>query len=297
MTGPINFKAVVHENERAAVTLAAQTLADSLTKASGEPITVNCCFDESLQILKDSQDAAIVMTSLLSEADNFRQPWPEVESRLRADYEILAANPSTVVFVITVFRHVPNLDAEQRELLRVRIRRLGRLAAEISREFGVMVVDIDRDFADVGARRLQTDYRLGGEYAKLRAAKSIALAVISAGLDEYVPFEIQDAARLIVTNDGLGYAAPIATEVKPSNLLSLGTGRHRQAVKTIVDTNSEGHAGWLVHLLLSGQISLGDAYAKLRGSIARRGLRASVSMLFAAARISQRGEKKLGRQG
>ena len=296
MTREIPLKAVVDENEKAALIIAAEQIGTSLTAAAGEPITVDCDFAVSLETLKSSRERSIVVTSLLREVENYKTPWPEVELRLRNDYEALMANPSAIVFVTTIFRHVAHPEGDQARLMRIRIRRLDRFAAEISREFGVMVIDIDRDLADIGASKLRTDYRLTGQYAKPVAAKCIALAVISTGLDEYVSFEIQEAAKLAVANDNLAQGIPPTTDVKPSNILSLGTGRHKQTVKTIVDTNTESHAGWLVHLLLSGQFGVGDAFSKLKGSIARRGLRASAIMILGAVRESRHSKRRVDTQ-
>jgi hypothetical protein len=169
---------------------------------------------------------------------------------------------------------------------------LNRLAADLSREYGIMVIDLDRDLADIGGRRLQTDYRLGGEYAEQMAARSMARAIVSAGLDNYVPFEQQILVQDMFAKEQPSFSAPVATEVAPSNVLVLKSGRQRQTVATIVSTNSESHAGWLFHLLLSGQYSFKDAFMKLKGSVAKRGLRASILMLVAAAKAAPIANKK-----
>jgi uncharacterized protein (UPF0303 family) len=70
------------------------------------------------------------------------------------------------------------------------------------------------------------------------------------------------------------------------------SGRKKQTVKTIVSTSSEGHAGWLFYLLLSGKISFKDAFLKLKSSVARRGLRASIMMILAAAKAAPVASKK-----
>jgi hypothetical protein len=82
------------------------------------------------------------------------------------------------------------------------------------------------------------------------------------------------------------------TEVAPSNALVMKSGRKKQTVKTIVSTSSESHAGWLFYLVLSGKYSFTDAFLKLKGSVARRGLRASIMMLVAAAKAAPIANKK-----
>jgi hypothetical protein len=284
MTLSIPIRALVHANERSAIATMAGTLQERLTKAASEPAAVTCSFAESFSDLQKPHEPSIIITSLLLETDNYLEDWAEVEGRLRTRYAALAEDAASIVFITTVFRHISEGDATQRERLRLRIRRLNRLAADLSREYGIMVIDLDRDLADIGGRRLQTDYRLGGEYAGQVAARSMARAVVSAGLDNHVPFELQILVQESLAKEQLSFSAPAATEVAPSNVLVLKSGRQRQVVKTIVSTSSESHTGWLFYLLLSGKYSFKDAFLKLKGSVARRGLRASIMMIWAAAK-------------
>jgi hypothetical protein len=203
-----------------------------------------------------------------------------------------------VIFLCTVLRHVARSEgASQVECKLIRIRRLNLLAAEISRETGACVIDLDRSLADIGARKLHTDYRLNGQYAGEAAAKFIALAVLSAGLDAHVSFEIQDAAKAIVAGLqlNLGVPALAAADIVPSNVLTLGAGRRRQVVATVVDTDEGNHAGWLFHLLLTRQFGIRDAWEKLRQSVAQRGFLASAAMVAAALRQALRGGARAGR--
>jgi hypothetical protein len=292
MTLSVPIRALVHANERSAVAAMARTLERHLTEAANEPASVICSFAESFSDLQVTHEPCIVITSLLLETENYQEDWPDLEERLRSRYAALAADAADIVFVTTVFRHISEGDAAQRELLRLRIRRLNRLAADLSREYGIMVVDLDRDLADIGGRRLQTDYRLGGEYAEQVAARSMARALVSAGLDNHVPFELQSLVQEALSKEQLTFSGPVTTEVAPSNVLVLKSGRQKQVVKTIVNTDSGGHAGWLFYLLLSGKYSFKDAFLKLKGSVARRGLRASIMMILAAAKAAPLASKK-----
>lgn len=295
VTIPIN--AVVDGHEEAAVRLASARLESSLSAASGAPVVVSCAFEPTLDSL-DPDQACVVITSTLAEVANHQEPWPSVERRLRQSYQRLAGRDDVVVFICTVLRHVSaDEGAEQTESKRVRIRRLNLLAAEISRETGIYVIDLDRSLADIGARALQTDYRLNGSYASEVAAKFMALAVISAGLDAFVSFEVQDQAKTMVAQSQLDLASRQAAvpDIKPSNVLALGTGRRKQVVQTVVDTNTESHTGWLIRLMLSRQFGISDAVTKLRESIARRGWRASIVMLLAAMQQLWRGRARMSR--
>jgi hypothetical protein len=280
----IPIRAVVDINERAAVSRAATLLESSLSAASGEPVTVRCQFETSLNALQGFEERCIIMISLLPEVANYRDSWVEVEKRFRERCQALMSADGAVVFLCTVFRHVATGDSADPARL-VRIRRLDLLAAELSRESGLFIVDLDRSLADIGASKLRTDYRLDGEYASQAAGKFIALAVLAAGLDAYLPFEVQDAARATVANVQLNLMGPVVAKrdmVLPS-ILKLGQGRRKQVVATIVDTDKDSYAGWLIHQMMTGQFGIRDAFAKLRQSVARRGLRSSMAIVLAAA--------------
>jgi hypothetical protein len=299
MTGPeIILQAAVDDSEQPAFRLAAELLASSLTIAAGHPVTVRSTFIASPDALDRSVADPIVISSLLPEIANYEEPWPQVERRLRAKYEALSGTEGVVIFLCTVLRHVARSEgADQAELKRIRIRRLNLLVAELSRETGAYVIDLDRSLADIGASKLQTDYRLNGQYAAEAAAKFIALAVLSAGLDAYISFEAQDAARAIVAETKLNLIVPaVATpDIIPSNVLKLGAGRRKQVVATVVDTNNDSHAGWLIHLLVTRQFGIGDALTKLKQSVARRGLRASAALVVAAVGQALRSRSRAGR--
>ena len=292
----IPIRAVVDINERAAVSRAAMLLESSLSAASGEPVTVRCQFEASLDALQGFEAPCIIMISLLPEVANYRKSWVELERRFRGRCQALMSADGAVVFLCTVFRHVATGDSADPARL-VRIRRLDLLAAELSRETGLFIVDLDRSLADIGASKLHTDYRLDGEYASQAAGKFIALAVLSAGLDAYLPFEVQDTARATVANVQLKLMGPVVAKrdmVLPS-ILKLGQGRRKQVVATIVDTDKDSYAGWLIHQMMTGQFGIRDAFAKLGQSVARRGLRSSMAMVLAAARQALRSRTSVGK--
>jgi hypothetical protein len=297
MSGPVtvSIRAVVDDNGRAVVSKAARLLESSLGAAADGPVTVRCQFEMSLDSLQGSEEPCITIASLLPEVDNHQEPWAEVERRWRDRCQTLMKIDGAVVFLCTVFRHVATGDGADPSRL-ARIRRLNLLAAELSRETGLFVIDLDRSFADIGALRLQTDYRLGGQYASDAAAKFIALAIVSAGLDAYVSFDVQDAAKLTINDVQLSLAGPgsVSLDIKPSNVLALGPGRRKQTVATVVDTNSENHVSWLIQLMMTGQFGFKEAMSKLRRSIAHRGLRSSSAMVFAAIWQAVRGRPRMG---
>ena len=284
----ITLKSMVAHGQEAALNRAAKLLETALSDASGSQVSVQCQFVDSLENLKGSDERCVVIAPLLSEVANYQQPWAAVADRLSESYRGLANAENAdqkSVFICTVFRRVPTneIDAQSRLIM---IRRLNLLAAELSRETGFFVVDLDRSLADIGAAKIETDYRLQGAYAEAVVAREIALAVVSAGLDAFLPFEVQDAAKLSIGQTELGLASSriTATNSLPSNVLALGSGRRKQVVAAVVDTDTEGHVGWLFRLLITGRLSPREAVSKLGRSISRRGLRASSAMVFSAAR-------------
>lgn len=187
--------AVVSPAERIAVRHAAELLARSLSLASKTHWTLSFKFAAAHADLQPA--ASIVITSMMDEAARIEEPWGDCEARLRLMYRELCADPARSVYVCTALRHVDS-EIPARSKVLVRIRRLNLLAMTLSNELGLLVADIDRDLAHEGAANLQTDYRLHGKYAAQFAGKSMAMTMLLAGLDEFVPFETQEAARRIV---------------------------------------------------------------------------------------------------
>jgi hypothetical protein len=286
-------KAMVDRSERPAVSQAVAFLESSLSAAAGGPVTVTCEFADTLETLNPSGEACVVIASLLPEVANYQQPWAGVADRLSNAVRTLASVEDAPVFLCTVFRHVPGSDADPQSRL-IRIRRLNLLATELSRETGLFVVDLDRYLADIGGAKIEVDYRLEGPSAAKMVGREMALAIVSAGLDAYVPFEVQDAAKSTLTQTELGLALK-ATDALPSNVMALGSGRRKQVVATVVDTDEEGHVGWLFELLLTGKLSPKEAVAKLSSSIANRGLKASSAMVFGAIWQRLSGRPRMGR--
>jgi hypothetical protein len=102
---------------------------------------------------------------------------------------------ATAVVVCNVFRHVAGPPGHRHygapESLRERIHRFNLLAAELSRQTGAYVFDLDRLLARTGARWLQTDFHLGGAAAAAAGAAELVSTLFKAGLDEYFPADVQ----------------------------------------------------------------------------------------------------------
>jgi hypothetical protein len=275
--GAVPLAAAVTANEQAVIDVAAHHLADALTRASGESWTCPSTFTAEPNGLVGTSSGAVVVTSLLLPLADLEKPWPAVEQALHATYKALCES-GDVVMICTILRHVDaTTDAERAPRIRRRIRKLNLLATELSRQYGAFVIDLDRVLADVGGRRLKTDFRLGGTMAAEFAGKTVALSIATNALDAFAPVKIQDKARAIL--EGEQPTAGIANEQMMTDLMALGHGRRKQRVATLTDAVQEDHVGWLVSQVLKGRIGGREAFGRLTGAIRRRGARQSASLL------------------
>jgi hypothetical protein len=282
MTGKtaISIAAFVSSNERAAVEWAAEHLARALGQVSGDSWTCNCAFRPTLDALLQG-DAAIVITSFLPELERIDQPWSEVEQRLRTTYAVLGQRGAPV-FICTILRHIDG--KEDVAALLIRIRRLNLLAAEISHLHGAYVIDLDRVIANIGARRLRTDYRLDGSDAAVAAGHFIALTLVENAVDAFVPFEVQDAVKANLELCRPAIAVPDSGKLEVTlrkNVVSLGRGRRKQIVAPVSHLVEENHAGWLTREVLRGAIGPREALKRLLLALRRRGVRESTGLLVA----------------
>jgi hypothetical protein len=195
----LRIEAVVDGAERGALSASAEQLGECLGAATQGSWPVELRFHESIGALEAPDRPTLVICSLLADLDRHDdEPIATTEARWRKD---LAALPDgfLCVFVCTIFRcttlarggrHVDGMPA-----LAERIRRLNLLAAELSHDAGVGVIDIDRVFAHIGARALATDHRLSGPLAADVAGHAIVSGLLAMGLDEVAAPEVQARAK------------------------------------------------------------------------------------------------------
>jgi hypothetical protein len=254
------FFADVTENEYAVVQAAAVRLRSLLQTADSSAWTCDVRPIPEVEDFGGAPTSAIYILSLAKQLDYPLAPWDETAAAHRLHVKLLSTRGPKVL-LLTVFRHVAagdNPDIE-RDIL-VRIRRLNLLAIELSNEFGVSVADFDRDFADVGALPLATDFRLGGEAAKGMAAWALVRYVITNSLDGTVDFNLQD--KILLANqsdrpnvDGVAYALhPNATR--------FGRRRRSQTVYAVPGGTNRGGAQ-LIAGALKGQVRLGEIWNRL----------------------------------
>jgi hypothetical protein len=189
----IMIEAEADEPERPAILAGAQQLAEALAAATGAEWPVQLRFWAPGEAAATSTPGAVIVLSLLPEVAR-DEPFAETEARWRARLADLIKGAAPVL-ICTVFRHVAERRTPEGLRITERIRRLNRMAVELSHDFGVSVSDIDRAFAHIGGRTLQTDYRLNGRLAAEVAGHSLAWSLLSLGLDDVISPEVQDRAR------------------------------------------------------------------------------------------------------
>ncbi len=187
----IAIQAEVDTRERAALVFGAQQLAEALRVAAGVDWPIQVRFWDAGD-LRGATAGSIAVLSLLSEVGS-EEPFAETVARWRRRIDGLATEGAVVV-LLTVVRAVSERRTQKGQRLLERIRRLNRMALDLSHDLGVTVVDVDRALAHVGTRVLATDYRLAGRVAAEVAGHSFALSLLSLGLDETIPVDVQERA-------------------------------------------------------------------------------------------------------
>ncbi len=132
----------------------------------------------------DASHADIICVSLLPDLES-PTDWPNVERewRVRAgELQAIQLTRGVPIFVATIFRHLPPEHAARMH----RLRRLNLLAARLSQEFGLYVIDVDRVLAHHGALAVGSDAWLGSDTARDLAASVIVEMWLSVGIDHLV---------------------------------------------------------------------------------------------------------------
>lgn len=209
-----------------------------------------------------SQPPNIILSSLLSEAVGDDQTtWNETEARIRQRYQPVSKTGPRQ-YLCTVFRHVPP-DAPPS--LRLRIRKLNLLAAELSRATGIFVVDVDRSLADVGARAYATDFRLGGLYATEAVAREIAATLLGTGFDAALPREARDKLKAMMADWQPSHAPVVdfSAAFRPSGPDGRSSGQF---------ATKEAQAADFLDQALRGKLQPGEVLGTARKVIKRDGL-------------------------
>ncbi|HEY5288780.1 MAG TPA: hypothetical protein VIJ59_01975 [Caulobacteraceae bacterium] len=281
MIAKLPLTALVSAEERAPVRAVAARLAACLSGATRAQWSVECEFTE--EDAPPPPSPCLLLASLRSQADDLESPWSEVEARVRDRCRQWTATPGRTVFLTTVFRATPADEGRAiTSARRERIRRLNLLAAELSRETGVLVIDVDRTFADLGARSLGCDYRLAGASAGEELTRLIASTIAVYGLDAWVPFEVQEAVQGLLAAQSATLPAPARLAVFAAGTIAVhARGRIQTAEVVRRDPTQVGH---YIRLVARGRMPLGDAARLLGDAIAKRGLRECLMIVVRGVR-------------
>lgn len=192
----LRIDAVIGETERPSFVAACERLRKCLSAASDSEWTIQSSIAKSVEDLKVAAPPSSILLSLLPDAERTEEPFDQTEARWRADLSSLARIPGAKVFLVTVFRHLPDrAGSRQSQRILERIRRLNRMATELSHDFETAVIDIDRIFAHIGARTVAADYRLGNGLAADVAAHAMVWSMLQGGLDDLIPHGVQEQAK------------------------------------------------------------------------------------------------------
>jgi hypothetical protein len=227
---------------------------------------------------------------MLDDAQRLDEPWPTTEAALRERVERLASAPDVTVLLMTVFRRVSEDTPPDDQLrLRRRIRRINLLAAELSHDLGVFVIDIDRALADIGAQNICAGHRLGGEAAAAEAGGVIAQALFDTGLDMWAPASVQaEAEQKMETEIARHRAVRRPTLGAADAAVSIG----RRVQHAQLSAPAGDRAVVMLRGVLAGRVSMQDGWRILSRAVSKRGLAQSLSLAAGAAR-----RVMLGRRG
>jgi len=144
--------------------------------------------DELCPAVDDGCD--LLCLSMLPDLSRPGSAWPTIEAEWRRAAAVLRDRElarAATVFVITIFRYTTGEDCAVLPLLR----RLNLLAARLSQQFGLFVIDVDRMLAHVGAVNLCADARLASAEARHAAADAIVETLLTIGIEH-----VADAAAV-----------------------------------------------------------------------------------------------------
>jgi hypothetical protein len=192
-------EAAFTEAERPIVAAVDGQLAACLAAASGAPWDIDVRRRDRIDSVDARDGPTLAIASLATELGNVDESLASIGARWHERLASLVQDGVPAVIVCTVFRRAaaplptrgPVASAPPIE----RIRRLDRLAVDLSQATGAWVADLDRVFAHFGARQLEADPRTGGAIAAEVAAWTIVSTAFATGLDDLLALDAQERAR------------------------------------------------------------------------------------------------------
>jgi hypothetical protein len=99
-----------------------------------------------------------------------------------------------------------------------RIRRVNFLAAQLSHELDINIIDFDRSLAHIGGRALDSDFRLQGAAAVQVATHVILSTFFAAGLDDFCSPELQEKSKAVYEQRRISFFTQTRHELSASRL-------------------------------------------------------------------------------
>jgi hypothetical protein len=274
----ILLQAMVGAGEAPAVSRAAELIAESLEGG----VRVEVAFLDRIEAMDATAEPRLLVTSLLGDAGDLDETWADCERRVRNRYAALVQDPGLILYVCTIFRHIGGRSPRGDRALARRIRGLNLLAANLSREIGLIVADFDRALADLGGAVLRTDWRLGGPHAAEACAACLASVVLQTGLDGIVSAVALDSAARSLASRPRGPSARPAH--RPLGLAAPGVPVRSPAGRQTAEVVSAGRAADVyLRGIVDGTVPMGQGLTVLRRAIHRRGLSYAARGAFRAA--------------
>lgn len=210
---PLRMVALVAEQQRPAITAAAEQLSSCIGQAVGQVCQIAVAFAARDETLPPS--GFVLVASLVDDVHS-GLGMDEVERQWRGRLSRLQNEGYERVMLCTLFRHVGRGDGRSETL--ERIRRLNQLIVALSHEVGSEIADIDRFLALCGARTLDADYRCSSPRAVQLAGHAITAAILDGEIAGHLSPEAQQ--RAIALHGGVQNMPQLF-----ARYISKGTGR------------------------------------------------------------------------
>ena len=176
--------AIVGDDQRDAMVAGGEQLSDCVGAALGRewPVRLRLIGPDDVDI-----PSGIVLVASIDDGAGL-EPIAQSAARWVARIERYRSLGHDRVLICNRFRHI-GPDARQSEV--ERIRRLNRLAIELSRHLSVEVIDADRLLALCGARTLAADVRGAGAATSALVGHAIADAILQGDMAECINADTQ----------------------------------------------------------------------------------------------------------
>lgn len=191
----ISITARVDREEAPAITVAVEMAAQAMKMAAEACPSITLRFEDPASPTDRANVPHVYLTTLLPALDVTAGSLDDVERHWTRYLADLGETGATIL-LCNIFRHVRDrVLADGSAPLLGKIRELNLLAVTLSHRLGIHVADVDREMANIGARRLISDYRQRSAIGSDAAGYAIAQCLLRGGFDAVVDPAILEAAQ------------------------------------------------------------------------------------------------------